>query len=96
MYQESLVAPGFQLSKVLTRFPISSISFNPKNPKELLVSGLCDIIIITLKKDGSSEGNDKTLVTRSPQLISKAVWVSESYIAYLIWSSIVVLNVDTK
>lgn len=65
MYQESLIAPGFQLSKVITRFPISSIQFNPKHPKELLICGLCDIIILTLKKDGSSEGSDKSLVTRS-------------------------------
>jgi hypothetical protein len=63
----------------------------------LIVCGLCDIISLDIKKDGSSE-NEKYIVQRSPQLISKLLFVpqSDSFIAYLSFNVIHLLNVDSR
>jgi hypothetical protein len=51
-------------------------------------------MLMTLKKDGTSEGQDKPVITRSQHLISKVTWVAEQHFAYLAWSQVVLMNND--
>ena len=85
------------LGKINVRFPISSLTFNPRRPRQLVVSGLCDIISLDIKKDGTSE-NEKYIVQRSPQIISKLLFLpsTDNYIAYLVFNCVVVVNIDTR
>lgn len=59
------------------------------------MSGLCDIIVIDFKKDGSVEA-EKYLVQHSSQMISKISWIAKDHFAYLAFNNIHIQGLETR